>query len=66
MIEQEILLEKLAELRQEHRDLDDVIDQFQRTVPIDFVQIQRLKKRKLILKDMIMKLESDCVPDIIA
>ena len=66
MIEQEILREKLATLRQEHQDLDDVIDQFQRAIPVDFVQVQRLKKRKLLLKDMIMKLESDCVPDIIA
>lgn len=66
MIEQEILQEKLTELRQEHRDLDDAIDRMMRTQPIDFIQIQRLKKRKLTLKDMISKMESDLVPDIIA
>ena len=66
MIEQEILQEKLTELRQEHRDLDDAIDRMMRTQPVDFIQIQRLKKRKLTLKDMISKMESDLVPDIIA
>lgn len=66
MIEQEILQEKLAVLREEHRDLDSAIEKLQKATPVDFMQIQRLKKRKLTLKDMIMKLESDLVPDIIA
>lgn len=66
MIEQEILQERLAELKQEHRDLDAAIDGLMRSAPVDFIQIQRLKKRKLTLKDMISKLESDLVPDIIA
>ena len=66
MIDRESLEEKLAELKQEHRDLDQVIDTMMRTVPVDFVQIQRLKKRKLTLKDMIQKLESGLLPDIIA
>ncbi len=66
MIEQEILQEKLTELRQEHRDLDDAIARMLASAPVDFIQIQRLKKRKLTLKDMIMKMESDLVPDIIA
>lgn len=66
MIDRESLEEKLAELKQEHRDLDQVIETMMRTVPVDFVQIQRLKKRKLTLKDMIQKLESGLLPDIIA
>ena len=60
------LHEKLEQLRIEHRDLDGVIDQLMRTQPIDLFQLQRLKKRKLSLKDMMTKLESDLVPDIIA
>ncbi|NBX67106.1 MAG: DUF465 domain-containing protein [Proteobacteria bacterium] len=58
--------QKLEELRMEHRDLDAVINQIASTQPIDLFQLQRLKKRKLALKDMISKLESDLVPDIIA
>lgn len=65
-IDHEILQEKLTALREEHRDLDQVIERLMQTVPIDFVQMQRLKKRKLVLKDMIQKLENDMIPDIIA
>jgi len=60
------LREKLEQLRLEHRDLDLVIEQLSRAQPIDLFQLQRLKKRKLSLKDMITKLESDLLPDIIA
>lgn len=60
------LHQKLEELRIEHRDLDAVIDQISKTQPVDLFQLQRLKKRKLSLKDMINKLESDLLPDIIA
>lgn len=60
------LQEKLEQLRIEHRDLDNVIEQLMRTQPIDLFQLQRLKKRKLSLKDMMIKLESDLLPDIIA
>lgn len=66
MDEEEELREKLAELKTEHQDLDDVIDRLSCTQPVDFLQIQRLKKRKLALKDAIQKLESDLLPDIIA
>ncbi len=66
MIENDILQEKLETLRQEHRDLDAATEAMMRSLPVDFVQLQRLKKRKLILKDMIQKLESDMLPDIIA
>ena len=58
--------QKLEELRMEHRDLDAVINQIASAQPVDLFQLQRLKKRKLALKDMISKLESDLVPDIIA
>jgi hypothetical protein len=57
---------KLAELRSEHRDLDDVIARVQETQPFDQLQLQRLKKRKLMLKDQIAQLESRLLPDIIA
>ncbi|MBY0431590.1 MAG: DUF465 domain-containing protein [Rhodospirillales bacterium] len=62
----EQLHRKLAELRLEHRDLDDVIARVAHGTTIDQMQIQRLKKRKLLLKDQIIRLESSLVPDIIA
>lgn len=60
------LQEKLVELESEHRDLDDVITKLMGTAPIDLLQIQRLKKKKLILKDQIQKVRSNILPDIIA
>ncbi|WP_114394550.1 YdcH family protein [Oleisolibacter albus] len=66
MTDQQVLKEKLAALRLEHRDLDDVISRLQGQFPVDQLQIQRLKKRKLLLKDMIARIESEMVPDIIA
>jgi hypothetical protein len=57
---------KLAELKTEHRDLDDVIARVQEAQPFDQLQVQRLKKRKLLLKDQIAQLESKLLPDIIA
>lgn len=57
---------KLEELRSEHRDLDDVIQRLTETSPFNQLQIQRLKKRKLAIKDQIAKLESKLLPDIIA
>ena len=66
MNEQEILQQKLASLRIEHRDLDDVIARIGEQAPYDQLQIQRLKKRKLALKDQIARMESRLLPDIIA
>jgi hypothetical protein len=66
MSEEEALRRKLDELKIEHRDLDDIIDRVARQFPFDQLQLQRLKKRKLVLKDLIAKLESRLVPDIIA
>jgi hypothetical protein len=57
---------KLEELRSEHRDLDEVIQRLLETSPFNQLQIQRLKKRKLALKDQMTKLESKLLPDIIA
>ena len=62
MRDQRELLTKLTELRVAHRDLDAVIQQ----APADQLLVQRLKKRKLKLKDEISKLESELLPDIIA
>jgi hypothetical protein len=60
------LREKLIELQREHQDLDDVIDRLVTHQPVDFLQLQRLKKRKLQLKDSIQRIESQLLPDIIA
>lgn len=66
MEDEESLREKLIELKHEHRDLDDVIERLLERQPVDFLQLQRLKKRKLTLKDTIQKIESQLLPDIIA
>ena len=60
------LLEKLQILEQEHRDLDDIIIQIQEKKTIDLLQMRRLKKRKLLLKDKIIDLRNRIEPDIIA
>lgn len=57
---------ELARLRQEHRDLDSAIDALQSSLRADPLQMQRLKKRKLALKDRISALEDKLLPDIIA
>ncbi|MEJ0013718.1 MAG: DUF465 domain-containing protein [Bauldia sp.] len=57
---------ELAELRQEHRDLDAAILAMAESVRPDTIQIQRMKKRKLVLKDRISALEDRLLPDIIA
>ena len=62
----EALQAKLAALKTEHRDLDDVIARIIERGPFDQLQMQRRKKRKLLLKDHISKIESELLPDIIA
>jgi len=62
----EAIKARLDQLRSEHRDLDDTIARISDSAPFDTLQVQRLKKRKLVLKDLITKLESQLVPDIIA
>ena len=53
-------------LREEHRDLDAAIEALHRAGPVDQLQLARLKKRKLILRDRISFLEDQLTPDIIA
>ena len=60
------VLRKLHELRTEHRDLDTVIARLADNGPVDQLHLQRLKKRKLLLKDEIARLESRLIPDSIA
>jgi hypothetical protein len=57
-------LQRLRTLRIEHRDLDDVIHRLQLDLYVDQVQLRRLKKRKLLLKDQIARLESQLIPDL--
>lgn len=57
---------RLAELKLEHRDLDDVIQRLTETPVQDQLQMQRLKKRKLLVKDQISLLERQLTPDISA
>lgn len=62
--EAELLRQRLETLRLEHRDLDDVINRLIQDPLVDQLQIKRLKKRKLVLKDLIQRLESDLIPDL--
>jgi hypothetical protein len=57
-------VEKLRQLRIEHRDLDEIISRLSMDIHIDELQLKRLKKRKLALKDQILKLESQLIPDL--
>jgi hypothetical protein len=57
-------IERLRSLRIEHRDLDDVISRLSMDFNVDEVQMKRLKKRKLMLKDQIARLESQLIPDL--
>ena len=66
MSENKKLLEKLKEYEQEHSDLDQILIQLQEKHTVDFLQIQRLKKRKLILKDKILEIQNKLEPDSIA
>ena len=58
-----IVAERLAMLRQEHRDLDTAILRLQAAIDSDELAVKRLKKRKLQLKDQIARLESALIPD---
>ena len=57
-------MQKLRALRIEHRDLDEVIARLSLDIHIDELQLKRLKKRKLLLKDQILMLESQLIPDL--
>lgn len=60
---QEEMRRQLAELRLEHRDLDRALDLMQESPYVDQIQVRRMKKRKLMLKDMIAFLENALIPD---
>ena len=64
--EKKELVHQLLILEQEHRDLDEIIQRMQEEKTINLLQIQRLKKRKLGLKDKIANLKDKIEPDIIA
>ena len=64
--EEQELRAQLARLRQEHRDLDSAIEALQSTPGSDAIQVHRLKKRKLVLRDRIIAIEDQLTPDIIA
>jgi hypothetical protein len=57
-------IEKLRQLRIEHRDLDDVISRLSMDLRVDEIQLKRLKKRKLMLRDQIERYESQLIPDL--
>ena len=57
---------ELARLQQEHRDLDSAIESLQGSPASDILQVQRLKKRKLVLRDRMTFIEDQLTPDIIA
>ena len=63
---QDQIVAQLHQWETEHRDLDDVIERLSDDKPFDQLKLQRLKKRKLALKDEITKLRSRILPDIIA
>ncbi|MBW8054851.1 MAG: YdcH family protein [Acidiferrobacterales bacterium] len=66
MLNEEIqaLQARIKELQIEHRDLDDVIARLSKEVYVDQLQLRRLKKRKLQLKDIIERLRSKLIPDL--
>ena len=66
MNDQDSLKEQLQHLKDEHRDLDDAIQALSLRAMPDMIQIQRLKKRELMLRDEILQIESKLLPDIIA
>ncbi len=65
-LEQVQLRTKLRLLEQEHRDLDDAIRALETSGNVDQLQLRRLKKKKLSLKDQIILVENQLIPDIIA
>ena len=61
--EQSRLSQRMAVLRQEHRDLDAAIEQLQADIRADELMLKRFKKRKLLLKDQISWIENALIPD---
>ena len=65
-VDQENIKKQINELLDQHSELDDAIERINEKIPFDQIKLQRLKKRKLALKDEINKLKSHILPDIIA
>lgn len=65
-IEEDDILVKIQQLRVQHRDLDDAIAALIESGTTNMLQLKRLKKQKLLLRDKIAKLDDDLLPDIIA
>ena len=63
-VDESALRSRLAELKLEHRDLDVVISAFSSEPSFNQIQLRRLKKRKLLLKDQISRIESRLIPDL--
>lgn len=63
-IDESALRARLHELKLEHRDLDVVIAAFSEEPGFNQIQLRRLKKRKLLLKDQILRIESQLIPDL--
>lgn len=66
MVDEDELRDQLRDLSQQHKALDEQIEQMSRARPIDFLTITKLKKEKLRMKDLISRIESMLIPDIIA
>ena len=62
--EKQMLIQELAELKQEHRELDIAIEEMAEKVEANQLEITRLKKKKLKLKDAISRLESNLIPNL--
>ena len=62
----ELIRHRLAEIKLEHSDLDQIIDRLTRDTTVEELQVKRLKKRKLYLKDQIANMENELIPDILA
>ncbi|UWQ21354.1 YdcH family protein [Jannaschia sp. W003] len=66
MDHEDVLRAELVVLRQRHRDLDDAIGALMERAAPDLLQVGRLKRQKLALKDQIARIEDELLPDIIA
>lgn len=64
--ERRAIRDQIERLREEHRDLDAAIEALTQSGAADRLQLQRLKKRKLALRDRMQRLEDEATPDIIA
>ncbi|HEV2161137.1 MAG TPA: DUF465 domain-containing protein [Stellaceae bacterium] len=65
-LEIEAIKAKITQLKDEHRSLDEDIRRLEEGAPFNPIEMQRLKRRKLALKDLLARLESKLLPDIIA